>query len=151
MGKEYDRRNHTAEHILNGTMVRMFDRGRSFSTHVEKKKSKCDYRFERDLTAEEVGELERRVNEVIGSDLPVVEDFLPRAEAARVFDLERLPDTAGDPLRIIRVGAYDACPCIGQHVARTGEIGRFSIISTGFENGVLRIRFRVVPPGDTEG
>jgi alanyl-tRNA synthetase len=151
MGKDYDRRNHTAEHILNGTMVRMFDRGRSFSTHVEKKKSKCDYRFERDLTADEVGELERRVNEVIGSNVPVVEDFLPRTEAAKTFDLDRLPDTAGDPLRIIRIGEYDACPCIGQHVARTGEIGRFSIISTGFEAGVLRVRFRVTPPGEPSG
>ena len=53
--KEYtEPRMHTAEHILNQTMVRMFDRGRSFSSHIEKKKSKCDYHFDRNLTSEEV-------------------------------------------------------------------------------------------------
>ncbi len=63
--KQYaDQRMHTAEHILNQTMVRMFGCGRSFSSHIEKKKSKCDYRFKRALSGEETRELERRVNEV---------------------------------------------------------------------------------------
>jgi len=54
--KQYaDQRMHTAEHILNQTMVRMFGCGRSFSSHIEKKKSKCDYRFERALSEEELG------------------------------------------------------------------------------------------------
>lgn len=42
--KEYaDTRMHTAEHLLNQTMVRLFNKGRAFSSHIEKKKSKCDY------------------------------------------------------------------------------------------------------------
>jgi misacylated tRNA(Ala) deacylase len=47
--KNYDPEMHTAEHILNGTMVQMFGTGRAFSAHLEKKKSKCDYRIGRNL------------------------------------------------------------------------------------------------------
>jgi misacylated tRNA(Ala) deacylase len=144
MAKEYtEPRMHTAEHILNQTMVRMFDRGRSFSSHIEKKKSKCDYHFDRNLTAEEVAEIERRVNEVIAADLRVTEEMMVREEAARLFDLGRLPETAGDRLRIVRVGDYDACPCGGQHAGSSGEIGGFSIVSTSHESGVLRVRFKI--------
>jgi misacylated tRNA(Ala) deacylase len=142
MAKEYDPRMHSAEHILNQTMVRMFNRGRSFSAHIEKKKSKCDYHFDRDLTKSEVEEIERRVNEVIRSDMPVTEQFMPRSEADALFDLSRLPDEAGDTVRIIRIGDYDACPCRGQHVQSTGEIGGIRVISTAYADGVLRIRFK---------
>lgn len=135
---------HTAEHLLNASMVRMFGGKRAFSSHIERRKSKCDYRFGRDLTAEERSELERLVNEAIKADLPVTEAFLPKAEAAAKFDLDRLPEGAGgEELRIVRVGDYDACPCAGVHVARSGEIGGFRIISTGFADGVLRVRFRL--------
>ena len=144
MAKDYDPRMHSAEHILNQTMVRMFDKGRSFSAHVEKKKSKCDYRFDRDLTGPEREELERRVNEVIAADVPVREEYLPREEAGRTFNLSRLPEEAGETVRIIRIGDYDACPCIGEHVERTAAIGGFRIISTAHADGVLRIRFRLL-------
>ena len=148
MAKEYDPRMHSAEHILNQTMVRMFGRGRSFSAHIEKKKSKCDYHFDRDLTVEEKGELEKRVNEVIAADLPVREEYLSRGFAEAQFNLSRLPEEAGETIRIIRIGDYDACPCSGAHVARTAEIGGFSLISTAFDEDVLRIRFRLADGSD---
>ena len=59
MNKEYDPRMHSAEHILNQTMVRMFNRGRSFSAHIEKKKSKCDYNFDRELTQNELAKIDK--------------------------------------------------------------------------------------------
>jgi hypothetical protein len=62
VSKNYDPRMHTAEHVLNRTMTRMFDCGRSFSAHIEKKKSKCDYRLGRGLTTEELKDIEDRVN-----------------------------------------------------------------------------------------
>lgn len=142
--KSYDPRMHTAEHILNQTMVRKFNRGRSFSAHIEKKKSKCDYHFDRELLPVEVTEIENKVNDVIKLDLPVIEEFYNRNEVEEKFNLEKLPDDAGENIRIIRVGDYDACPCIGEHVSRTSEIGTFKIISTSFDEGVLRIRFKVL-------
>ena len=143
MNKEYDPRMHSAEHILNQTMVRMFNRGRSFSAHIEKKKSKCDYHFDRELTQTELSDIEKKVNDVIHQNLPVTETFLPREEALKSFSLEKLPDQAGDNIRIIKIGDYDLCPCIGKHVSSTKEIGGFRIISSSFENGVLRLRFRL--------
>lgn len=144
MKKDYDPKMHSAEHILNQTMVRMFNCGRAFSAHIEKKKSKCDYKFNREITELEIGEIEKRVNEIIEKNLNVYEEFLPRLEAEKMFNLERLPDEAGDTLRIIKIGDYDSCPCSGMHVSSTLEIGRFKIISTSFENRVLRLRFKLV-------
>jgi len=141
--KNYDPRMHSAEHILNQTMVRMFRCGRAFSAHIEKKKSKCDYRFDRDLTPDEVAEIELRVNEVIGADLSVQESFVPRSEAEAQFSLARLPEEAGETIRIITIGDYDACPCSGIHVASTKEIGVFRIASTDHAEGILRIRFKI--------
>ena len=143
MAKDYYPPMHSAEHILNQTMVRMFNCERSANAHIEKKKSRIDYALPRNVTEEEVREIERRVNEIIKQNVTVLETFLSRAEAARQFNLERLPDTAGDPLRIIRIGEYDSCPCIGHHVKSTGEIGGFRIVSTSYENGTLRLRFKL--------
>jgi len=134
---------HTAEHILNQTMIRMFRTGRCFSAHIEKKKSKCDYRFTRPLEEKEIRQLEDKVNEVIRSDLPVNEMFMAREEAEKRFNLERLPEEAGDRIRIVTVGDYDACPCIGPHARFTNEVGKFRIGSVSFDEGVLRIRFKL--------
>jgi misacylated tRNA(Ala) deacylase len=142
--KDYNPRMHSAEHLLNGTMNKMFNKGRAFSAHIEKKKSKCDYHFDRNLTSEEIQTIEGNVNSVIFSDLKVIEEFLQRDDADTEFNLQRLPEEAGDLIRIIRIGNYDACPCSGTHVASTLEIGRFKIISTSFESDILRIRFKLV-------
>ena len=141
--KHVDPRMHSAEHIANQTMVRMFNCGRCFSTHLGNKKSKLDYHFERPLTDTEVLELERRVNEIVEADLPVAEEVISRETGERDFDLKRLPGGVGDTIRIVRIGDYDACPCIGLHVKTTREIGRFRVISTSFESGVLRIRYKL--------
>ena len=141
--KDYNREMHSAEHILNQTMVRMFNKGRSFSNHIEKKKSKCDYHFDRDLTEDEVDAINKIVNEVIAKDLKVTEEFMHRDDAINNFKLSQLPDDAGDTIRIIKIGDYDACPCSGVHVSSTKEIGAFQIISTSFEDGVLRLRFKL--------
>jgi len=141
--KDYNPEMHSAEHILNQTMVRMFNKGRSFSNHIEKKKSKCDYHFDRNLTEDEVVEINKKVNEVIRQDLPVTEEFLNRDEAITNYKLSQLPDDAGETIRIIKIGDYDSCPCSGIHVSSTKEIGKFQIISTSFEENVLRVRFKL--------
>lgn len=137
---------HTAEHILNQTMVRMFGCERSRHTHIERKKSKLDYQLPTCPTAEQVPEIERRVNEVIARDLPVTMDYMTQEEAVRLFDLGKLPEDASSTLRIVRVGDYDACPCIGTHVAHTAEIGHFRISSTRYADGVFRIVFHLDLP-----
>ncbi len=134
---------HSAEHILTATLIKMFGCGRPFTTHLEKKKSKADFRFPRELTAEETNQVEARVNEAIARNLPVREEFLSRAQAQQAYDLGRLPEEAGDKIRIVHIGDYDACPCSGKHVNRTNEIGHFRILSTTYEAGALRVRFKL--------
>jgi alanyl-tRNA synthetase len=121
----------------------MFNRGRSFSNHIEKKKSKCDYHFDRNLSEAEIAKINSTVNEIIQKDLPVKEKFLNRDEAINYYKLSQLPEDAGNTIRIIKIGDYDACPCSGVHVTSTKEIGKFQIISTSFEDGILRIRYKL--------
>ena len=144
MRKQTDPRMHSAEHILNQTMDRMFQCGRCFNAHIEKKKSKCDYRFDRELTRQEIEEIQTRVNQVIADDRPVTEEHVSRAEAQSNYNTEKLPENAGDTIRIIHIGDYDACPCIGSHVKSTGEISGFKITTASFDNNVLRIRFKLL-------
>jgi alanyl-tRNA synthetase len=146
--KAYDPAMHTTEHILNQTMDRLFACGRSFNAHIEKRKSKCDYRFPRPLKAGEITAVEAAVNRVIAENLPVSESFVDRAEAERSYFTGKLPAEAGERIRIVRVGDYDACPCIGRHVRSTAEIPGFRIVSTGHANGVLRIRFTLKSAGE---
>ena len=135
---------HTAEHILNQTMVRMFGCPRSKNAHIERKKSKCDYELAEAPTTEQMAEIERRINEVIDRHLPVTIEFMSREEAAQLGDLSKLPEAAGDTLRIVRIGDYDACACIGAHVSNTSEIGHFKMLTYEFADGRLRLRFKLV-------
>lgn len=135
---------HTAEHILNQTMVRMFGCQRSNNAHIERKKSKINYELTTQPTAEQVEEIARRVNEVIDAHLPVSYEFVSRNEVPAEVSLERLPDEASDMLRLVRVGDYDVCACIGTHVENTSEIGRFHINSTSWKEGQFRIVFKLV-------
>ncbi len=142
--KTYNEPMHTCEHILNQTMVRMFGSGRSVNAHIERRKSKCDYLLTQAPTAEQIAEITRKVNEIIQQNLPVTEELMSKKEAAKIVDLSKLPEEASETLRIIRVGEYDACACIGQHVDNTSKLGTFEIISHDFENGRWRIRFKLV-------
>jgi misacylated tRNA(Ala) deacylase len=142
--KDYCLPMHTAEHILNQTMVRMFGCTRSVNAHIERKKSKCDYYLPELPTALQMQEVERRVNEEIAKQLPVTIEFMPKEEAAQLVDLSKLPEESGDVVRVIKVGDYDACACIGLHVENTCEIGVFKLLNYDFEAGRLRLRFKLL-------
>lgn len=135
---------HTAEHILNATMVKMFGCPRSRNAHIEKKKSKCDYLLDAEPTEAQIAEIEARVNEVIGQNLDVTIEFMPLAEAGAYVDLSKLPENVSETLRIVKVGDYDACACIGAHVENTSEIGTFKILSHDFADGRWRVRWKVI-------
>lgn len=134
---------HTAEHILNATMVKMFGCPRSKNAHVERKKSKCDYILDSEPTAEQVSAIESKVNDVISQHLDVTIEYMPREQAVGIVDLSKLPEVASETLRIVRIGDYDVCACIGAHVGNTSEVGIFKIISHSYDNGVWRLRWKV--------
>ncbi len=134
---------HTCEHIVNRTMVNIFGCGRAVSAHIERKKSKLDFALPKAPSAEDIENIEKTVNEVIARHLPVTTEFITQEEAVGRFDLKRLPDNASDTVRIVRVGDYDECLCIGLHVTNTSEIGTFHIISSDYKDGIFRIRFKL--------
>lgn len=137
---------HTCEHIINQTMIRLFGCGRSVSAHIERKKSKLDYHLTACPTEEQIKNLENTVNQIIMQHLPVTTEFITQEEAKGRFDLKRLPEDASETVRVVKVGDYDECLCIGTHVANTSEIGTFKIISHDWdgENKRWRIRFKLV-------
>lgn len=135
---------HTAEHILNQTMVRLFGCERSKNAHIERKKSKCDYLLSEEPSSEIMTEVERRINEIIDRHLPITIEFMPKEEAGKIVDLGKLPEDASPMLRIVRIGEYDACACIGAHVNNTSEIGRFKMLNYDYAEGRLRLRFKLI-------
>lgn len=135
---------HTAEHLLNQTMIRMFGCERSRNAHIERKKSKINYNLTACPTAEQVAEIERIMNEVIKKDLPVTYEFVTRDNIPEGVVLDKLPEDASETLRIVRIGDYDICACIGNHVETTKEIGTFKIMSTSYNEGNFRIVFKVI-------
>jgi misacylated tRNA(Ala) deacylase len=141
--KDYNPAMHTAEHILNSVMDKMYHCGRSFNSHIEERKSKCDYHIKKGITDKEIAAVERTVNEIIRLNIPVGERFVSRGEADQGYFTGKLPGDAGETIRIVTIGNFDACPCIGEHVSNTADIGAFSITSVDFSDGILRIRFKL--------
>lgn len=134
---------HSAEHILNQAMVRMFGCSRSRVNHIERKKSKCNYDLTTCPTEEQICAIEAEVNRIIAADMPITSRYVTRDEVPENIDLSKLPADASETLRLVYVGDYDVCPCLGDHVAHTGEIGSFRISSTSYNDGNFRIVFRV--------
>lgn len=149
---------HTAEHLLNQLMMRMFGCERSRNAHVERKKSKISYILERKPDRKEEKEIERAMNELIAEDMPVTFEFVTRAELEGMImdapegspdsrlSLERLPEDASETIRLVRIGDYDVCPCIGKHVRSTSQIGRFELLGTNWDNDSrsFRVRYKIV-------
>ena len=75
---------HTAEHLLNQLMMRMFGCERSRNAHVERKKSKISYVLDHKPDRKEEREIERQMNELIEQDLPVTFEFMTRSELVRM-------------------------------------------------------------------
>lgn len=134
---------HTAEHLLNQTMDRMFHCGRSKNAHIERKKSKINWPLPVAPSEEEVAQIESTINQLIAEDLPVTYEFVTRDNIPAEVPLDKLPEDASETLRLVRIGDYDVCACIGIHVNSTREIGSFRITSTSYTDGVFRIVYKV--------
>ena len=137
---------HTAEHLLNQTMIRLFGCGRSINAHVERKKSKMTFQLDHKPNRQEEKQIEREMQRLIEEDLPVTFEFVTQDELPEGISLDRLPDDASDTIRLVRIGDYDVCPCIGRHVRSTSQIGRFELLGTNWDehDKTFRVLFKVV-------
>lgn len=137
---------HTAEHLLNQVMIQMFGCERSKNAHIERKKSKISYVIDHKPDRKEEKAIEDRMNELIQEDLPVTFEFVDRNHIPEGVKIDRLPDDVSETIRLVRIGDFDVCPCIGKHVRSTSQIGRFEMLGTNWdqESHIFRIRFKVV-------
>lgn len=137
---------HTAEHLLNQLMVRMFGCERSRNAHIERKKSKMTFVIDHKPSRQEEKAIEAEMNRLIGEDLPVTYEFVDRDHIPAGVKIDRLPEDASETLRLVRIGDYDVCTCIGKHVRSTGQIGKFVMLGTNWDetSHSLRIRFKIV-------
>lgn len=137
---------HTAEHLLNQVMVRMFGCERSYNAHIERKKSKMSFHLEHKPSRQEEKEIEREMQRLIAEDLPVTFEFVDRDNVPEGVRTDRLPADASETLRLVRIGDYDVCPCIGRHVRSTAQIGRFEMLGTNWDEQErsFRVRFKIL-------
>ncbi len=137
---------HTAEHLLNQLMHRMFGCERSRNAHIERKKSKMTFVVDHKPSRQEEKEIEAEMNRLIEADMPVTYEFVDRDHIPADVKLDRLPEDASETLRLVRIGDYDVCPCIGKHVRSTAQIGKFVLLGTNWDepSHSLRIRFKIV-------
>lgn len=138
---------HTAEHLLNQLMIRMFGCERSRNAHIERKKSKISYILDHKPSRKEESAIEKEMNRLIDEDMEVSYEFVDRDHIPSDVKLDRLPGDASEMLRLVRIGDYDVCPCIGKHVRSTSQIGKFVLLGTNWDeqSRSFRIRFKVVP------
>ena len=137
---------HTAEHLLNQLMHRMFNCERSRNAHIERKKSKMTFVVDHKPSRQEEKAIETEMNRLIELDMPVTYEFVDRDHIPADVKLDRLPEDASETLRLVRIGDYDVCPCIGKHVRSTAQIGKFVLLGTNWDEHAhsLRIRFKIV-------
>jgi Ser-tRNA(Ala) deacylase AlaX len=139
-------RMHTAEHLLTAVMRRLYGSPRNLEMHLGEAKTKCDYEVGWSLGDDDARAIEAAVNAEIACDHPVSVMHITRAEAEARFDLWKVPPGA-ETIRVVSIGDVDATPCSGEHVARTGEIGRFVLRSHEMRSStIVRIRFGLENP-----
>ena len=137
---------HTAEHLLNQVMIRLFGCERSYNAHIERKKSKMSFHIDHKPTRQEEKDIEREMQRLIEEDLPVTFEVVPLSELPEGIRADRLPSDVSDSIRLVRIGDYDVCPCIGKHVRSTSQIGRFEMLGTNWDEHErsFRVRFKIV-------
>lgn len=137
---------HTAEHLLNRLMVRKYGCERSRNAHIERKKSKISYILPSKPSRKDEQFIENEMNRLIQEDMPVSYEFVDHNHLPAGVAIDRLPDDASETLRLVRIGDYDVCPCIGKHVRSTSQIGRFELLGTNWdeEKHSFRIRFKII-------
>lgn len=137
---------HTAEHLLNQVMAQIFGCERSYNAHIERKKSKMSFYLSQKPSRHEEKMIERMMNEKIAEDLPVTFEFLTRDDIPEHVKLNRLPEDVSETVRLVRIGDFDVCPCIGKHVRSTSQIGKFELLGTNWDEQQhsFRVRFKVI-------
>jgi alanyl-tRNA synthetase len=134
-------RNHSATHLLHAALRHVL------GSHVAQKgslvnaeRARFDFAHNESVSAAQLAEVERIVNHVVAANYPVSATSMAYDDAIRAGAMALFGEKYGDEVRVLKMGDFSTELCGGTHVARTGDIGSFKIISeSGVAAGVRRI------------
>lgn len=132
-------RNHTATHLLHRALRQVLgEHAQQKGSLVEAERLRFDFSHLASVSEEELADIEYRVNQAIWEDYEVSKEVKCLAEAREMGAIALFGEKYGEEVRVVQVGDFSLELCGGTHVARTGQIGFFKIISEGSVGAGLR-------------
>ncbi len=140
--KEETTRLHTATHLLHAALRKVLSEDvAQKGSNITEERLRFDFNFPRPMTAEEIAEVEKTVNDVIAADLPIVMKEMTVDEARRENFVGLFSDKYGDVVKTYAIGDFSKEICGGPHAASTGELGHFRIVKEQSSSaGIRRIK-----------
>ncbi len=133
--------NHSATHLLQKALQNVLGPDvKQQGSYQDGARTRFDFSFGRALTGEEISKVEEMVNDRIMDDLPVETDIMSIDDAKRSGAMALFGEKYGEVVRVVKMGDFSKELCGGTHVASTGQIHSFKIVSEGgIAAGVRRI------------
>ena len=133
-------RNHSATHLMHKALREVLgDHVQQKGSLVDADKTRFDFAHSGPMTAEEIAEVEKRVNAEILANAATQARVLPIEEAKQTGAMMLFGEKYGEVVRVLDIGSSREL-CGGTHVARTGDIGLFKIVAEGgVAAGVRRV------------